>query len=412
MPTPYKIKLLNGLITLKTFGEKVIQLLGIKDSGTQTGDVTNGLVDWSLQHFTKTTAEWGADTTTILLRGQLGIEDTGNNTFKLKIGNGTGLWSALGYAGGGTSSIAWGSITGTLSDQADLVTELSSVLSSANTYTDSEISAAVAGLLDDRGNYDASVNTFPASGGSGTAGAILKGDLWTISVAGTLGGTPVTIGDVVRSLSDSPGQTASNWVVTENNIGYVPENNANKSNSSLDSASTTKFPVWAQVVSWVTSALASFKTANFLDATSSVQTQINNRVVDVGYFDMTSFNPLDATLYYSNPINNLTWSAGPSGRHGSCDATSTIQKHKIIFWNNGVLGNAVASTLRFHNSTQGTSEVLSTAVFLNAVNNAYYFSSALSFNPSDLYYYTLETGTFPTANPTVIFTQAIPKFLS
>lgn len=52
----------------------------------------------------------------------------------------------------------------------------------AKTYAD----GLVVGLLDDRGSYNASANTFPASGGSGTAGAILKGDLWYISVAGTL----------------------------------------------------------------------------------------------------------------------------------------------------------------------------------------------------------------------------------
>lgn len=82
----------------------------------------------------------------------------------------------------------------------------------------------VVGLLDDRGNYDASGNTFPASGGSGTAGAILKGDLWTISVAGILGGVAVTAGDLVRALVDAPGQTGSNWAVSETNIGYTALN--------------------------------------------------------------------------------------------------------------------------------------------------------------------------------------------
>ncbi|MFM7851852.1 MAG: hypothetical protein ACKO96_08010, partial [Flammeovirgaceae bacterium] len=96
-------------------------------------------------------------------------------------------------------------------------------------YVDSEIDSAVTGLLDDRGNFDASADLFPSSGGSGSAGSILKGDLWTISVAGILGGSRVTSGDVIRSLTDSPGQTASNWSITENNIGYVPENSANKS---------------------------------------------------------------------------------------------------------------------------------------------------------------------------------------
>ena len=82
----------------------------------------------------------------------------------------------------------------------------------------------VVGLLDDRGNFDASSNTFPAAGGSGSGGAVLKGDLWTISVAGTLGGTAVTPGDIVRALTDAPGQTASNWAVSETNIGYTALN--------------------------------------------------------------------------------------------------------------------------------------------------------------------------------------------
>ncbi len=84
----------------------------------------------------------------------------------------------------------------------------------------------VIGLLDDRGNHNASGNLFPSGGGSGTAGAILKGDLWTISVAGTLGGVAVTAGDVIRALVDAPSQTVGAWVVTENNLGYVPVNAA------------------------------------------------------------------------------------------------------------------------------------------------------------------------------------------
>jgi hypothetical protein len=96
-----------------------------------------------------------------------------------------------------------------------------------STYaTQAYANALVVGLLDDRGNYDASGNAFPSSGGSGSAGAILKGDLWTVSVAGTLGGTAVTAGDVVRALADSPGQTASNWAIGENNFGYVALNQA------------------------------------------------------------------------------------------------------------------------------------------------------------------------------------------
>jgi len=99
--TPYKLKILNGVLKLKSFADVVLNIFGIKDLGTQTGNVDNGLVDWSVQHLTKTTAQWNADTTTILLKGQLGIEDTANTSYKLKIGNGSNLWSALSYVGGG-----------------------------------------------------------------------------------------------------------------------------------------------------------------------------------------------------------------------------------------------------------------------------------------------------------------------
>lgn len=118
------------------------------------------------------------------------------------------------------------------------------------TYADAREVAAkayadtlVVGLVDDRGNFDASGNAFPSSGGSGTAGAILKGDLWTVSVAGTLGGHPVTAGDLVRALVDTPGSTSANWAITENNIGYVAENSANKDTDSTFAAdSDTKYP--------------------------------------------------------------------------------------------------------------------------------------------------------------------------
>ena len=81
----------------------------------------------------------------------------------------------------------------------------------------------VVGLFDDRGNYDASSNLFPSTGGSGTAGAILKGDVWRISVAGTLGGEAVDVGDSIRAIVDTPGQTAENWAKFEANVQQATE---------------------------------------------------------------------------------------------------------------------------------------------------------------------------------------------
>lgn len=92
--------------------------------------------------------------------------------------------------------------------QADADT---ATLNSAKAYADSLVTT----LWDDRGNYDASGNTFPTSAdnGSGPAGAVLKNDIWNISVPGVLGGVPVAARQTVRALVDAPGQTASNWAI-------------------------------------------------------------------------------------------------------------------------------------------------------------------------------------------------------
>jgi hypothetical protein len=96
------------------------------------------------------------------------------------------------------------------------------------------IATAVTGLWDDRGNFDASVNAYPSSGGSGTAGAILKGDIYTVSVPGVLPtGQVVKIRDTVRALVDTPGNTQSNWAI--NSIDKVEKD------STSPTAPTTAF---------------------------------------------------------------------------------------------------------------------------------------------------------------------------
>jgi len=86
----------------------------------------------------------------------------------------------------------------------------------------------ITGLMEFRGGFDASANLFPATGGSGIGGAIQKGDTWVITVGGTLNGQVVTAGDLIIALVDNPAQVGANWTAVENNIGYVPENVANK----------------------------------------------------------------------------------------------------------------------------------------------------------------------------------------
>lgn len=120
----------------------------------------------------------------------------------------------------------------------------------------------VVGLLDDRGNYDASSNLFPSSGGSGASGAILKGDLWYVSVAGVLGGQSVSVGSSVRALVNTPAQTAGNWDVLNAGLGYVPENVANKA-TGFATLNHTLYPTTQAVAT----ALAAYQpTGNYITA--------------------------------------------------------------------------------------------------------------------------------------------------
>lgn len=80
------------------------------------------------------------------------------------------------------------------------------------TYADSLVS----GLLDDRGNFTpggTSPGAWPTTGGSGTAGAIMKGDIWFCTGSGFVGTTAVVAGSSFRAVVDTPGQTDGNWNV-------------------------------------------------------------------------------------------------------------------------------------------------------------------------------------------------------
>ncbi len=215
---------------------------------------------------------------------------TANGSYVLKILNGVKSWIAA------TAGATWGSITGTLSNQTDLqnalngksntghshiisdvtglqtaldskaatlhthtisdVTGLATAITTAETNAKAYADTLVVGLIDDRGNYTPSGN-YPSSGGSGTLGAILKGDLWTIAGLGSgvtalVGTKEVTDGDLVRALIDTPGQTDGNWAVTENNIGYVAENQSNKATSMTgNTASNTVYLSAKAVYDWV-----------------------------------------------------------------------------------------------------------------------------------------------------------------
>jgi hypothetical protein len=94
-------------------------------------------------------------------------------------------------------------------------------LNDSKSYSDS----VVLGLLDDRGSFTPS-GSYPTIGGSGVAGAIMKGDVWYVTglgsgVTATIGSVEVKDGDTVRALLNTPGQTDANWDVMSSPINAI-----------------------------------------------------------------------------------------------------------------------------------------------------------------------------------------------
>lgn len=82
-----------------------------------------------------------------------------------------------------------------------------------------ELFAKFVDYFNNRGNFDASGDTWPTTGGSGTSGAIKKNDRFRISTGGAPGGVTLIEGNEIWALVDTPGQTVGNWAVS---VGGAP----------------------------------------------------------------------------------------------------------------------------------------------------------------------------------------------
>jgi hypothetical protein len=148
---------------------------------------------------------------------------TANNTPTFDLGSSTTIGTSYIYrAGGNDVSLADGGTGSSLADPGgdrllgwDEVTNAvdwivigSGLLYSPSTKT---LSASGGGGTEHwRGGYNASTNLFPAAGGS-TGGDPQAGDMWNVTVAGTLGGESANVTAILVALVNSPGQTAANW---------------------------------------------------------------------------------------------------------------------------------------------------------------------------------------------------------
>lgn len=182
------------------------------------------------------------------------------------------------------------------------------------TYADS----ILVGLLQDMGNYNASTNLFPATGGSGAAGAVNKGDLWYISTGGTLSGTAVLVGYSIRALINVPGQTGANWAISNVGLGFVPENVTNKStDGTLIGNSDTLYP-----------------------SQKAVKTYVDGKVFSGGGSSLKTFlaniSSSENVLTFSNVYNTLGFAPVPNtylsilGRYSILDGSFTNTTTKVF----------------------------------------------------------------------------------
>ena len=204
--------------------------------------------------------------------------------------------AALGYTAENTSNKS-NSYTLTSTTTYPNTKALVDGLAAERTYAE----GLVVGLWDDRGNFDASVNAYPSSGGSGTAGAIMKGDIWTISVTGTLPtGLVVEVGDTVRALIDSPANTQANWAIAQKNIGYVAENQANKTDTITgNEASSTLFASIKGIVDWTIANVFNPKIST--DGYNDLSTGTDNGA----FYEEAEWLKQEASGYSCNPTDPI-----------------------------------------------------------------------------------------------------------
>jgi len=292
-----------------------------------------------------------------------------------------------------TSGGAWGTITGLLSNQLDLQAALDAkyditnpdsfiditalapyqlalgftpedvankdidgtLAANSNTLYSSQravktyVDASVTGVLDDRGNWDASTNLFPTTGGSGPLGTILKGDLWFVSVPGTLGGNPVVVGSNFRALKDNP-VLSTDWNILNSGVGYIPENSINKGipNGYAELDATGKVP--ASQIRYKTLHTHGFA-ASTLGATSSRYYLIGQQLSQV----ITSFGAA------ANPgITNTKNS-------GLIPKTGTITGAKISWTLTGGTSN-LNFAFTFRNKTTGLISSITPAVAIGGAS--------------------------------------------
>jgi len=168
-------------------------------------------------------------------------------------------------------------------------------------FTKALVDASVAGLLDYRGGFipetTSGATGFPTTGGSGTSGAVLKGDAFIASANGFITTEVINSGDMIIASIDSPGQTLSSWNIIQRNITYTPEDQANKA-TVFTTVNDTLYPTVKAV-------------KDQLDTkTNTGHTHVEANITDLDKYTQAATNTLLATK--ENLTNKVTAFSSPT----------------------------------------------------------------------------------------------------
>ena len=144
----YKLIVQNTKLILKTVAGATLNFIGIKDSNTGTGTVSNNLIDWKLLHYSDTVANLTASNPVLGLGQQAFSSDLfygATDQMQFKVGDGVQTWLNLDYMpiGSGGSYTLTTSEIGTVINGAssatpndtDLVMSVDTSVAKKNTWT-------------------------------------------------------------------------------------------------------------------------------------------------------------------------------------------------------------------------------------------------------------------------------------
>jgi hypothetical protein len=218
-----------------------------------------------------------------------------NQLVNARIQNGTG------FVSGGAGSI--GRFVYDTSD-ARIKYDTGSALLTVATLND------VAGLLDFKGGYDASSNTPNLT--TPTTGAVLKGDFYVVTTAGTFFGVALEVGDSLIAEIDNP-SALTDWVILQGNVVYASETVAGvieiatqvETNTGTDDL-TAITPLKLTTYIGNQGFTKKFATSGNISTTPLVVTHnLNTTAVQVSIYEQSTNNEIEAQITATG-VNTVT----------------------------------------------------------------------------------------------------------